>query len=286
MASIELVNASVEIPIYNSRGRSLKTTLIRRVGGQVETDGRDVVTVKALRHVTLSLKPGDRIALVGHNGAGKSTLLRVLARSYEPSAGTAEIEGTVSSLIDMEMGMDPELTGADNIILRGVFVGMSLKEARENIPRIAEFSELGPYLHLPMRTYSSGMRMRLAFATSTTRHPDILLFDEMISFGDAAFTARAKKRLDAMLDNAKIMALASHDVESLKTYCNRAILLEAGAVTADGSIDHVWERYMDSVRQPHDLAPAGDDDIQTMQIETDVPAFDDTMTADASMPQS
>ena len=134
MASIELVNASVEIPIYNSRGRSLKTTLIRRVGGQVETDGRDVVTVKALRHVTLSLRPGDRIALVGHNGAGKSTLLRVLARSYEPSAGTAEIEGTVSSLIDMEMGMDPELTGADNIILRGVFVGMSLKEAREKYP--------------------------------------------------------------------------------------------------------------------------------------------------------
>ena len=182
--------------------------------------------------------------------------------------------------------MDPELTGADNIILRGVFIGMSLKEARENIPRIAEFSELGPYLHLPMRTYSSGMRMRLAFATSTTRHPDILLFDEMISFGDAAFAARAKKRLEAMLDSAKILALASHDVVSLKTYCNRAILLEAGAVTADGSIDQVWERYMDSVRKPHDLAPAGDDDIQTMQIETDLPVFDDTMIADASMPQS
>ncbi|RYC28748.1 ABC transporter ATP-binding protein, partial [Lichenibacterium minor] len=204
MASIDLVDASVEIPIFNSRGRSLKTTLIRRVGGQVEADGRDVVTVKALRRLNLSLRPGDRLGLIGHNGAGKSTLLRVFAGSYEPSTGTADISGTVSSLIDMEMGMDPELTGADNIIQRGVFLGMSLKEARRAILNVAEFSELGPYLHLPMRTYSSGMRMRLAFATSTTRHPDILLFDEMISFGDAGFAARAKARLDAMLDSAKI----------------------------------------------------------------------------------
>ena len=247
MASIELVDASVEIPIFNSRGRSLKTTLIRRVGGQVETNDRDVVSVKALRRITLSLKPGDRLGLVGHNGAGKSTLLRVFAGSYEPSAGHADITGTVSSLIDMEMGMDPELTGADNIIQRGVFLGMSLKEARRAIPQIAEFSELGPYLHLPMRTYSSGMRMRLAFATSTTRHPDILLFDEMISFGDAAFASRAKARLDAMMDNAKILVLASHDVGSLKAYCNRAVLLEAGAVQAEGSVDEVWDRYIQGV---------------------------------------
>lgn len=247
MASIELVDASVEIPIFNSRGRSLKTTLIRRVGGQVEANDRDVVTVKALRRISLSLKPGDRLGLVGHNGAGKSTLLRVFAGSYEPSAGRADIAGTVSSLIDMEMGMDAELTGADNIIQRGVFLGMSLKEARRAIPKIAEFSELGPYLHLPMRTYSSGMRMRLAFATSTTRHPDILLFDEMISFGDAGFATRAKARLDAMMDNAKILVLASHDVGSLRSYCNRAVLLEAGTIVAEGSVDDVWDRYIRGV---------------------------------------
>ncbi|RYB07008.1 ABC transporter ATP-binding protein [Lichenibacterium ramalinae] len=247
MASIELVDASVEIPIFNSRGRSLKTTLIRRVGGQVEANDRDVVTVKALRRISLSLKPGDRLGLVGHNGAGKSTLLRVFAGSYEPSAGRADIAGTVSSLIDMEMGMDAELTGADNIIQRGVFLGMSLKEARRAIPKIADFSELGPYLHLPMRTYSSGMRMRLAFATSTTRHPDILLFDEMISFGDAGFATRAKARLDAMMDNAKILVLASHDVGSLRSYCNRAVLLEAGTIVAEGSVDDVWDRYIRGV---------------------------------------
>ncbi len=255
MAFIELADASVEIPIFNSRGRSLKTTLVRRVGGQVEADDNDVVTVKALRHVDLSLRPGDRLGLIGHNGAGKSTLLRVFAGSYEPSTGRAEIAGTVSSLIDMEMGMDPELTGADNIIQRGVFLGMSLKEARRAIPSIAEFSELGPYLHLPMRTYSSGMRMRLAFATSTTRHPDILLFDEMISFGDAGFAARAKARLDAMMDNAKILVLASHDLASLQSYCNRAVLLEAGCIVTQGSVDDVWARYMDGVKS---VAPASD----------------------------
>ena len=249
MASIELVNASVDIPIYNSRGRSLKTTLLRRVGGQVETSSRDVVTVKALRDISLSLAPGDRIALIGHNGAGKSTLLRVFSGSYEPSSGYAEVQGSVSSLIDMMMGMDPELTGADNIILRGVFVGMSLKEARMAIPEIAEFSELGPYLHLPMRTYSSGMLMRLAFAISTTRFPEILLFDEMISFGDLSFASKAKARVNAMLGKASILALASHDLGSLKTYCNRAILLRQGEIISSGSVQDVWDDYLDAQRQ-------------------------------------
>ena len=272
MASIDLVDASVEIPIFNSRGRSLKTTLIRSVGGQVEADGRDVVTVKALRHLDLSLRPGDRLGLVGHNGAGKSTLLRVFAGSYEPSTGTADIRGTVSSLIDMEMGMDPELTGADNIIQRGVFLGMSLKEARRAIPNIAAFSELGPYLHLPMRTYSSGMRMRLAFATSTTRHPDILLFDEMISFGDAGFAHRAKARLDAMMDKAKILVLASHDIGSLQAYCNRAVLLEAGAIVGEGTVDEVWTRYMDGVARaaetPQPTADSDDGESDTVELAT------------------
>lgn len=257
MASIDLIDASVDIPIFNSRGRSLKTSLIRRVGGQVGTDDNDVVTVKALRDVNLTLRPGDRIGLIGHNGAGKSTLLRVFAGSYEPSTGRADISGTVSSLIDMEMGMDAELTGADNIIQRGVFIGMSLKEARRNIPKIAEFAELGPYLDLPMRTYSSGMRMRLAFATSTTRHSDILLFDEMIGFGDASFATRAKERFDGLMKNAKILALASHSLESLETYCNCAVLLEAGSIVAAGSVAEVWKAYLRSVEDPADL-PAAD----------------------------
>jgi ABC-type polysaccharide/polyol phosphate transport system ATPase subunit len=243
MAFIHLQNASVEIPIYNSRGRSLKNVLLRQVGGSVNANDKDIVTVKALRDITLRLDPGDRLALVGHNGAGKSTLLRVFSGAYEPTTGEAEIQGSISSLLDITMGMDSELTGADNIILRGAFVGMSPKEAESRIDEIAEFSEIGPYLSLPMRTYSSGMTLRLAFAISTARAPDILLLDELISVGDAAFKAKAEARIGNLIDSARILVLASHDGETLKRYCNRAVLLNGGSVVAQGSVDEVLERY-------------------------------------------
>lgn len=243
MASIILTRASVEIPIYNARGRSLRSNLLRRVGGQLASDERDVVTVKALNDVTLALRPGDRLGLVGHNGAGKSTLLRVLSGAYEPSSGTAEIEGTVSSLLDISMGMDAELTGAENIVLRGVLVGMSLREARAMTPEIAEFSELGGYLDLPLRTYSSGMRLRLAFAVSTARRHDILLLDELIGVGDASFAAKARKRVEELMDSASILGLASHNADIIRQYCNRAVLLRGGAIAADGAVEHVLAEY-------------------------------------------
>jgi ABC-2 type transport system ATP-binding protein/lipopolysaccharide transport system ATP-binding protein len=243
MASITLTNATVEIPIYNARGRSFRSSLFRRVGGRLETDDRDVMTVRAVNDITLSLKPGDRLALIGHNGAGKSTLLRVFSGAYEPSSGTAEISGTVSSLLEITMGMDPELTGAENIVLRGVFVGLSIDESRRLIPEIAEWSELGDYLSLPLRTYSSGMLLRLAFAVSTVRHRDILLLDELIGVGDMNFAAKARQRIEDMMDRADILALASHDTSILKQYCNRAILLRQGSIVADGSVDNIAREY-------------------------------------------
>jgi ABC-type polysaccharide/polyol phosphate transport system ATPase subunit len=243
MASITLTNATVEIPIYNARGRSFRSSLLRRVGGRLETDDRDVMTVRAVNDITLSLKPGDRLALIGHNGAGKSTLLRVFSGAYEPSSGTAEISGTVSSLLEITMGMDPELTGAENIVLRGVFVGLSIDESRRLIPEIAEWSELGDYLSLPLRTYSSGMLLRLAFAVSTVRHRDILLLDELIGVGDMNFAAKARQRIENMMDRADILALASHDTSILKQYCNRAILLRQGSIVADGSVDNIAREY-------------------------------------------
>lgn len=246
MPFIHLDRASVEIPIYNSRGRSLKTVLMRQVGGSVGTDSRDVVSVKALQDIDIRLEPGDRLALVGHNGAGKSTLLRVFSGAYEPTSGRAEIRGSVSSLLDLTMGMDAELTGADNIILRGVFVGMTQKEAQGRLEEIAAFSELGPYLNLPMRTYSSGMTMRLAFAISTARAPDILLLDEMISVGDAAFASKATARLRSFIDEAHILVLASHDPATLRRYCNRAVLLKSGAIAGSGSVDEVLGQYAES----------------------------------------
>jgi ABC-type polysaccharide/polyol phosphate transport system ATPase subunit len=243
MASITLTNATVEIPIYNARGRSFRSNILRHVGGHLEPDNRDVMTVRAVNDITLSLKPGDRLALIGHNGAGKSSLLRVFSGAYEPSSGTAEISGTVSSLLEITMGMDPELTGAENIVLRGVFVGLSIEEARRQIPEIAEWSELGNYLAMPLRTYSSGMLLRLAFAVSTVRHRDILLLDELIGVGDMNFASKARQRIEDMMDRASILALASHDTSILQQYCNRAILLRQGSVVADGSVDDIAREY-------------------------------------------
>jgi ABC-2 type transport system ATP-binding protein/lipopolysaccharide transport system ATP-binding protein len=243
MASITLTNATVEIPIYNARGRSFRSNILRRVGGRLEQDNRDVMTVRAVNDITLSLKPGDRLALIGHNGAGKSTMLRVFSGAYEPSSGTAEISGSVSSLLEITMGMDPELTGAENIVLRGVFVGLSIDEARRLIPEIAEWSELGDYLALPLRTYSSGMLLRLAFAISTVRHRDILLLDELIGVGDMNFAAKARQRIEHIIDRASILALASHDIGILCQYCNRAILLRQGSIVADGSVNDIAREY-------------------------------------------
>ena len=241
MSSIRLENVSVDFPIYNARGRSIRNTFLRRVGGQIDQSG-DIVTISALRGIDLHLKPGDRLALVGHNGAGKSTLLRVLSRAYEPTHGTAVIQGAISSLLDPTMGMDPELTGRENIALRGVFLGLTFAQANALIPEVAEFSELGPYLDLPMRTYSAGMTLRLAFGVSTAVQPDIILLDEMISVGDASFAKKARARVENMMSQAKILVFASHDPKSLADYCNRAIWLREGRIAAQGSVTDVLEQ--------------------------------------------
>ena len=239
MPFIQLHQASVDIPIYNSSGRSLKNTLMRQVGGAVRSGERNTVTVQALQNICLRLDAGDKLALVGHNGAGKSTLLRVFSGAYEPTSGTAEIRGSVSSLLDITMGMDGELTGAENILLRAAFVGMSARVARSRIDEISAFSEVGPYLHLPLRTYSTGMTLRLAFAISTTSAPDILLLDELISVGDAGFAAKARERIESLIDHAGILVLASHDPNMLRRYCNKAVLMAGGAIVARGGVDEV-----------------------------------------------
>ncbi len=243
MASIELSQVGVEFAIYNARGRSLRSDNLRRGGGRVDRSDPGRVTVRALSNITLSLKPGDRLALVGHNGAGKSTLLRVLCGAYEPSSGTARIVGKVSSLLAMTMGMDFELTGRQNIILRAVFLGLTFAQAEALVPEVAEFSGIGDFLDLPMRTYSSGMMLRVAFAVSTAVHADIILLDELISVGDADFTERARARLDQVLSRASILALASHDPKTLLRYCNRAVMLRGGEVVAEGDVEDVLAQH-------------------------------------------
>lgn len=243
MAHIELRNVSVEFPIYNSKALSLQLWLYEKLGGTLQAHDRHLV-VRAIDDLSLSLTPGERLGVVGHNGAGKTTLLRVLSRIYRPTSGEAHVSGGVSSLTDMTMGMDPEATGYDNIILRAIFMGMTFAEARARTPGIAAFSELGQFLELPVRTYSTGMFLRLAFAISTCVFPDILILDEMLSAGDEGFKARAQARIGEMLERSKILVLSSHDLNLVRQVCSRVILMEHGKIKADGAPEEVLAEYI------------------------------------------
>jgi|HubBroStandDraft_1064217.scaffolds.fasta_scaffold00021_52 ABC-type polysaccharide/polyol phosphate transport system ATPase subunit len=244
MTSIVLDRVTVDFPIYNARGRSLKTELLRRtVGGNIESGQDKHLSVMALREINLTLRNGDRLGLVGRNGAGKSTLLRVLSGVYEPPVGTVKIEGAVSALTDMMMGMDVEATGYENIILRSVFLGIPIAEAKRSVPDIEEFSELGNFLHLPMRTYSSGMMLRLAFAVTTAVTPEILIMDEVIGAGDIAFLGKAEKRLNRIIGDSQILVIATHNESMLKRFCNRAALMEEGRLVKLGTVAEVLDSY-------------------------------------------
>jgi ABC-2 type transport system ATP-binding protein/lipopolysaccharide transport system ATP-binding protein len=245
MTSLILNHVSVEFPIYNARGRSFRGELLRRtVGGGIQADQGGHVSVWALRDINLTLRRGDRLGLIGGNGAGKSTLLRILSGVYEPPVGRVTIEGKISSLTDIMMGMDHEATGYENIFLRGVFLGLSSKEIQAGIKEIEEFTELGHFLNLPMRTYSSGMMLRLAFAVTTAMTPEILIMDEMIGAGDAAFLAKAQARLERMIGGAHIMVLASHSEAILRRFCDKVALMREGRIIRIGPTDEVLRAYM------------------------------------------
>jgi ABC-type polysaccharide/polyol phosphate transport system ATPase subunit len=245
---IELADVSVEFHIYNSTGRSLKKHLVRAsTGGKISADSGRIV-VQALRNVNLSLKHGDRIGLVGHNGAGKTTLLRAMAGVYEPTEGVVRAVGRVTPLFDVGLGIDPEATGYENILLRGSLLGMTRQEIDAVKEEIAEFTELGDYLDVPVRTYSSGMTLRLAFAVSTCVSPDILLLDEFLAVGDAHFLHKAEDRLNRMISRAGVMVLASHSTELIKRLCGKVAWMEAGSVRALGPTHEVLREYAETVQ--------------------------------------
>ena len=245
MARIDLHQASVQFPIYNARSRSLKSTIARHaVGATIGSRTKnDIVVVNALKNITLTLNPGDRVGIIGHNGAGKTTLLRVFSGAYVPTSGSAEVVGEVSALTDISMGMDPEASGYENIIMRAILLGMNYQQARALAPEVEQFTELGEYLDLPVRTYSTGMMLRLAFAVATSIEPEILIMDELIAVGDASFMEKATQRIDTLIAKANIFVLASHDEETLKRFCNRAIWLNRGELALDGSLECVLAAY-------------------------------------------
>ena len=244
MALIDFQNVCVDFPIYNANGRSLKKRLIQvATGGQLGADPQGRVVVRALEDLSFTLKDGDRVALLGHNGAGKSTLLRLSSGVYEPSAGVARIEGEIVSLIDISLGIDPEATGRENIFLRGGLLGMTRREISNRIDEIIDFSELGDFVDMPLRTYSTGMHLRLAFAVSTIVRPEILLMDEWLSVGDEGFKHKAEKRLTELVESTNILVIASHSRDLVMHTCNRVIWLEHGKIRMDGEPNSVCHAY-------------------------------------------
>ena len=242
-AWMRLEEVGVEIPIYDASTRSLKNSIMAATSGGRLATSADHVVVRALEGINLEFDHGDRIGLVGHNGAGKSTLLRVLGGVYQPTSGTISSRGRTASLFDLSLGMDMEGTGYENIQLRGLMLGMTRRQIARKMDEIAEFTDLGDYLAMPIRTYSSGMRLRLAFAVSTCIEADILLLDEWLSVGDAHFVEKAQKRLRDMISRSGILVLASHNNELIRTMCNKAVFLEKGRIVSFGPCEEVLRSY-------------------------------------------
>ena len=199
----------------------------------------------ALRHVTVELSHGESLGVIGPNGAGKSTLLQVLAGIMRPSEGAVDVRGQVSGLLGLGAGFDPELSGVENVMLGGAFLGIDDAKVQELLPSIVEFADLGDFIEAPLRTYSSGMRARLGFAIATAVDPDILLLDEVLATGDANFRAKSKARVIELVKAAKGVVLVTHDMEWVTEYCNRALLLEHGRVVLEGAPDEVVKLHLD-----------------------------------------
>lgn len=244
MAYLSLRNLSLEFPIYQGSSRSLKKALLATsTHGNLARDALDRVTVRALNDITLDIKNGDRVGLVGPNGAGKTTLLKVLAGIYEPTQGQILASGRISALLDATVGLNPDATGRENIILRGMYMGVHPRAMRAHAEEVAEFTELGHYLDMPVRTYSAGMMIRLAFAISTCIPPEILLMDEWLAAGDVHFLHKAKRRMEEFIRGSSILVLASHSMPLLEQWCNRAVLLHEGRSILVGGVKEVIAAY-------------------------------------------
>ena len=255
MASINVDGVHVEFPIYHANSRSLKRTVFAAASGRLREDARRRIVVQALRDVTVHVGRGERLGLVGHNGAGKTTLLRLMAGIYEPAVGQVRVSGSIGALLDPNLGMNPEMTGRENIVLRGLMNGLSKEAIRRLEADVQEFAELAEFLDLPLRFYSSGMVVRLGFALATAIRPEVLLMDEWFLAGDAAFMEKARVRLEDMVRGAEILVLSSHNSDVIRAWSTRVIWMDQGRVRADGMPDEVLEQYLGLESAGLELSP-------------------------------
>jgi ABC-type polysaccharide/polyol phosphate transport system ATPase subunit len=238
--SVILENVTLDLPVYDRMSFSLKSNLIRGLVGSGLKEDKGVTFIRALDGLSLTVRRGERVGLVGHKGAGKTTLLKTIAGIYEPTLGSVRTRGQITTLIDIAMGMNPEATGYENIIIRGLHLGHSLSEIQDRMDHIIGFSELGDYIGLPVRTYSMGMISRLFFSVSTAFEPDILLLDEGIIAGDPAFNEKASHYLLDYTGRAGIVILASHSKALMHLFCNKGIKLNQGKIVAQGEIEELF----------------------------------------------
>jgi ABC-type polysaccharide/polyol phosphate transport system ATPase subunit len=241
MALIELDDVSLHFWVRQKRQVTLKEYLIHHL---YRRSVNPYVEVRALNHVDLRAEDGDRIGIVGHNGAGKSTLLRVLAGVYPPTSGVRVVVGRICSLFDITLGFELESTGWENIHYRGYLLGETPKSIAAKEKEIADFTELGDFLNMPVRHYSAGMLVRLAFAISTAVDPEVLLVDEVLSVGDRAFQVKARERMARLMRNARLMVMVSHDLDSLARICTTGIWLDHGQIIKTGPMAEVIEAYL------------------------------------------
>lgn len=244
MAKINLRDVSVQFPVYNVNARSFKKRFIRlATGGSVVEDANKHIVVSALKNLNITIEHGDQVGLIGHNGAGKSTFLRLLSGIYEPTDGDMCIDGNVSSMLNLMHGIEGEFTGYENITMRGTLMGLSRTEIKAQANEIAELTGLGDYLAMPIRTYSSGMMVRLAFAISASIKPEILLLDEIFNAGDSNFMEKARAKMISLLNHSSIVVMATHSDDLIKEFCNKALLLENGQVKYYGNVEKALELY-------------------------------------------
>jgi len=234
MIEVTLKNLCVDFPLHSIESRSIRHHFLKALtGGAITSSKNKLLQVRALDNINLYFKEGDRICLLGHNGSGKSTLLRVISKIYPPSEGILNVNGRVSSMIDPTLGMDHEASGIENIYLRALFLDVKKNEVMKKIDEIIAFSELGDYIYLPVRTYSSGMVMRLSFAISTAFKPEILVLDEWLSVGDTRFRVKATERLNKFVQSAGLLILATNDEDLAKNIATRIIRLDHGIIVDD-----------------------------------------------------
>ncbi len=240
MPEICVERATIEFTVYKHQKVSLKEYVLK---GLFRSSVNPAVRVRALSGINLRARDGDRIGIIGHNGAGKSTLLKMLAGIYPPTEGRCVVTGRICSLFDITLGFEPDASGWENIVLRSYMQGETPATLRRKIDDIAAFTELGEFLSLPVRNYSAGMRMRLAFAIATAAEPEVLLIDEVLAVGDLAFQQKARARMRELMSASRLMVLVSHDLNTIRETCHRVIWLQQGQIVQEGPADVVVEAY-------------------------------------------